>query len=90
MAAVGESSGAAKAAGDAQEARLGRPVRAAALLRRHSRHSRRLTAPRRLAAAGSSPRVSARSIGSSRTERMATEKTPATSASMVGGLFAPG
>jgi len=58
-------------------------VRAAALLRRHSRHSRRLAAPGRLAATGSIPQVSTRSTGSSRTERNATGKTPAISASMV-------
>ena len=58
-------------------------MRAAALLRRNSRLFRRLAAPRRLAATGSSPRVSTTGIRSSRTERMATEKTPDTSASMV-------
>ena len=51
----GEPRGAAKAAGDAREARLSRPVRAAALQHRHSRLCRRLAAPNRLAATSISP-----------------------------------
>ena len=82
-AAVGEPRGAARAAKDVRTARLSHLVRAAALLRRHSRLSCRLAAPGRLAATSSSPSMSTRSIRSSRTERNGTEKTPATSASMV-------
>ena len=70
-----------KPPGDAREARLSRLVRSAALLRRHRRHSRRLAAPCRLAATGSSPRVSTRSVASSRTERMGSSSKLATSAS---------
>ena len=57
-----EPRGAARAGGDAQDARLSRPVRAAALLRRHSRHSCRLAAPGRLAANSSSPTMKRRPL----------------------------
>ena len=50
-------------------------MRSAALLHRHRRYSRRL------AATGSSPRVSTRSVASSRTERMGSSSKLATSAS---------
>ena len=53
VAAVGEPRSAAKAAGDTREARLSRPMAAAALLHHHSRLERRLAAPGLLAAAGS-------------------------------------
>ena len=67
LAAKSDQNSAAKAARDAQASRLSRPVRAAALMRRHSRHSRRLAAPGRRAATGSSSGSSEKSTESSRT-----------------------
>ena len=83
LAAKSDQNSAAKAVRDAQASRPSRPMAAAALLHRHSRLCRRLAAPRRLAATSSSPSMSARSTGSSKTERKAAEKTPATLGSMV-------
>ena len=79
MAAVGEQSGVARAAGDARAVRLSRPVRAAALLRRNSRLCRRLAAPSRLAATGTSRE---KRTESTRIEPPPTESISATSAVM--------
>ena len=80
--AVGAPCGAVKVAGDALAAYPSRHVEAAALRRRHSRLGRRLAAPRRLAAAGSTSGSSERSessTNSARTELQSAEEMPATS-----------
>ena len=82
MAAVGEPSGVARAAGDARAVRLSRPVRAAALLRRNSRLCRRLAAPSRLAATGTSRGSREKRTESTRIEPPPTESISATSAVM--------
>ena len=83
LAAVGETWGTPRAAKDARGARLSHPVRAATLLRRHSRHSRRLASPGRLAATSSSSGSSRRSTESSKIVPQTAAEITARSSSMV-------